>query len=202
MNEIASRVFLAGEGVGRDRRGLAEAHLADVGFVDVGAQPDVIEVGERHHRRAGQHDFAEFGLPHQDDAVERRGERRVAEHDLGQIEFASAVAMAAPASATLRSATASSALSRSSAARACLSAVSATRALRRAGALGHQRLGAVEFELREVTSAWSLTMVRGCGDVLLGDVELAASARRAPPGRSRPAACSRRRRPWRAASRP
>ena len=72
--------------VGRDRSLMAEANLCDIGLVDIGAQPNMIEIGERHHRRPGHDAFAELGLPNQDHAVERRAQDGIAEHDLRQLE--------------------------------------------------------------------------------------------------------------------
>ena len=100
----AAFIGLARIGVGRDGRFLILTHLADVGFVDVGAQPDVIEVGERHHRRAGHHDLAKLRLADLNDAGERRAQHRVAEHDLRQLERFLAVRILALASSTCRSA--------------------------------------------------------------------------------------------------
>ena len=82
----AAFIGLARIGIGRDGRFLIVTNLADVSFVDVGAQPDVIEVGERHHRRAGHHDLAKLRLADLDDAGERRAQHRIAEHDLRQFE--------------------------------------------------------------------------------------------------------------------
>ena len=52
MNEMRPGYSLPGIGVGGDRHLLAEPDLADVGLVDVGAQPDVVDVGEGDDRRA------------------------------------------------------------------------------------------------------------------------------------------------------
>ena len=70
--------------VGGDYGILPETHPADVGLVHVGAQPDVIQVGDRHHRRAGHHHFAEFRLPHGNHAVEWRRQGGVAVNDARQ----------------------------------------------------------------------------------------------------------------------
>src|SRR6185437_8316504 len=65
-------IHFAGKRISTHRDLGAEPDAADVGFVDVGAQPNVIEIGERDHRRARLGDFAEFGLAHENNAIERR----------------------------------------------------------------------------------------------------------------------------------
>ena len=65
-------VLLAGIGVGGDGCFLAPVNAAKIGFRDVGAQPDVIEVGEGDDGRAGRDNFAEFGLAHGDHTGRRR----------------------------------------------------------------------------------------------------------------------------------
>src|SRR5215472_18218365 len=68
----SARIFLAGIGVGGDRSVLPPADLAEIGLADVGPQPYVIEIGERHHRGSRLHYFSELGLSHHDDAREGR----------------------------------------------------------------------------------------------------------------------------------
>ena len=79
-------ILLAGIGVGGDGCILAPVNLAEVGFGDVGAQPDVIEVGEGDDGRAGRDHFAEFGLAHGDDAGRGSTQRCVARVDARQAE--------------------------------------------------------------------------------------------------------------------
>ena len=87
MNEIWPVIRLAGISVGVNRRRLSPSDSAEVGFRHIGAQPDVIEVGQRDDRRAGLHHFAELGLAHQNNARERRAQGRVAEHYFGELEI-------------------------------------------------------------------------------------------------------------------
>src|SRR5262249_13699534 len=62
----SARIFLAGIGVGGDRSVLPPADLAEIGLADVGPQPYVIEIGERHHRSPRFHHFSDLRLapPH------------------------------------------------------------------------------------------------------------------------------------------
>src|SRR5271168_305661 len=81
----------AGEGlalitISGDSRGLTPSNMLQVGFADISAQPDVIEVGERHHRGARQHDFAQFGLADQHDSGKRRAQDGIAEHDFRELQ--------------------------------------------------------------------------------------------------------------------
>jgi hypothetical protein len=65
-------ILLAGIGIGGDGCFLAPVDAAQIGLGNVGAQPDVIEIGERDHRRAGNDHFSEFSLAH-GDHTGRRG---------------------------------------------------------------------------------------------------------------------------------
>src|SRR5579885_2660827 len=81
-------------GVGADHGGLAPADAAEVGLADVGAEPDVIEVGERDDRRAGQHHFAQLRLADEDHAGEGRPQHRVIEEDAREAELLARAAYA------------------------------------------------------------------------------------------------------------
>src|SRR5215469_10838923 len=83
--DVAPIVF-AGIRVGCDHRRLAPVDAPEIGFIDVGAKPDVIEIGHCHDRRARLHHFAEFGLSCQNHARERRIEDGVAQIDLGELK--------------------------------------------------------------------------------------------------------------------
>jgi hypothetical protein len=63
-------ILLAGIGIGGDRRLLAPVDTAQIRLGDIGAQPDVIEVGERNHRRTRRDHFSQFSLAHRDYAGE------------------------------------------------------------------------------------------------------------------------------------
>ena len=80
-------ILLAGIGVGGDGRFLAPVNAAQVGFGDIGAQPDVIEIGERDHGRAGSNYFSEFGLAHRDDAGRGCAQRGVIQVDTRQTQI-------------------------------------------------------------------------------------------------------------------
>src|ERR1035437_796463 len=86
------RIRLAGPGVGVNRRRLAPSDSTEIGFGHVGAQPDVIEVGNRDDGRARLHHFAELGLTRDNDARERRAQSGVAKHDLRELEIFAGVA--------------------------------------------------------------------------------------------------------------
>ena len=79
-------ILLAGISVGGDGGILAPVNLAQIGFGNVGAQPDVIEIGERDNRRAGRDNFAEFRLAHGNDACRGRAQCCVGLVDARQSE--------------------------------------------------------------------------------------------------------------------
>lgn len=77
-------VTLAGIIVRRQDRRLAQADAADIGLVDIGAEPHMLDVGEREDWRTGAHDFPDLRLAHEDHTVDRRREARIALDDASQ----------------------------------------------------------------------------------------------------------------------
>ena len=134
----------------------------------------MVDVGERDDRRPGRHDFAELGLAHQNDAVERRRQRRIAEDDLGHLERGARAfdigdaERDVPVGGSLERLVAFERGFRLFGGRLCdVASVDC------AGALGEKRLGAIEFEplqrdVRFVADDGPPSRV----DVLLRDVEL------------------------------
>ena len=53
---------LAGVGVERDRRGLADAHMIEVGFLEIGVDPVVVADQQAHRRNAQRDDLARLDL--------------------------------------------------------------------------------------------------------------------------------------------
>src|ERR1035441_9383599 len=70
-------VMLAGIGIGSDRRLLAPVDTAQIRLCDISAQPDMVEVGERDHRRARRDHFSQLSLAHRDYAGGRRMQNRI-----------------------------------------------------------------------------------------------------------------------------
>ena len=80
-------IDFAGIGVGGHLDGLAPAHAAEIGFVDVSAEPDVVEIGQRDHRRSRRDHFPEFRLPHENHAGFGRAQRRIAQFDSREFQI-------------------------------------------------------------------------------------------------------------------
>ncbi len=67
-----ARIRIGGE------RGLrAQLHASQIGFIDVGAQPGMIQIPDAHHRGSGRQHLADFRCLHQHHAVDRRVHRRI-----------------------------------------------------------------------------------------------------------------------------
>src|SRR5205814_5922402 len=62
---------------------VADADAIDVGFLDVGAHPQVVRVDQRHDGLAGYHDLADARGTHVDDTVDRRAQLGVAKAHAG-----------------------------------------------------------------------------------------------------------------------
>ena len=80
-------ILLAGISIGGDGCVLPPVNAAEVRLRDIGAEPDVIEIGERDHRSAGRDDFAQFRLAHRNDARRRREQRGVTQVDAREAEI-------------------------------------------------------------------------------------------------------------------
>ncbi len=87
----AAFVGFAREGVSYDAGALAEPYFAQIGFVHVGAQPDIVEVSDSDNRRAGGNVFAGFGVLGKYSSCDRRGDSDVAKARLvdGELLFGS-----------------------------------------------------------------------------------------------------------------
>ncbi len=79
-------ILLAGISIGGDGRVLSPVNAAQIGLCNIGAEPDVIEIGERDHRRAGRNHFAQFRLAHRNHACRRRAQRGVTQVDARETE--------------------------------------------------------------------------------------------------------------------
>ncbi len=80
-------ILLAGIGVGGDGRVLAPVNAAQIGFRNIGAQPDVIEIGQRNHRRSGRNHLSQLRLTHRDYAGRWGAQNRVAQIYLREAEI-------------------------------------------------------------------------------------------------------------------
>src|ERR1039457_130357 len=79
-------VLLAGISIGCNCGVLSPMDASQIGFGNVGAQPNVIEVRKRNHRRARRNYFAEFSLPHSNYAGGRGTQDSVIEVDSRQAQ--------------------------------------------------------------------------------------------------------------------
>lgn len=82
------RVFvgLSGIRVGGQAHRLADLDAAEVGLVDVGAEPDVLQVADGHHRRAGRDVLTGLDVFGEDNARKRSSERGITKARLGEAE--------------------------------------------------------------------------------------------------------------------
>src|SRR5665213_1938759 len=62
---------------------VAEPDARDVALLDVGADPEIVGVDQRHDRRAGGYHLAGANGAHVDDAVQGRMNLRIGEADVG-----------------------------------------------------------------------------------------------------------------------
>ena len=80
-------VFLARISIRRDGRVLAPANAAQIDFRNVGAKPDVVEIGQRNDRSPGRDNFTQFRLAHGNHTGKRRAKNGISEIDTRQSEI-------------------------------------------------------------------------------------------------------------------
>src|SRR5271170_1229518 len=73
--------------ISSDSRRRSKAYASEIDLVHIAAQPDVIEIADRYHRRARLDDLAKLALPREQHPRERRAQSRKVERDLRHLQI-------------------------------------------------------------------------------------------------------------------